>query len=548
MSKVILKMRFKSCSPNVKSSISKNSSHVEYIATRAGVDKTITEIDLENELEGLKSENREYAKYISERPKSHGLFGAKGIENYKKVQKELDNKTNGFVWRGIISLREEDAVKLGYTDKEKWQDMLRKKMPDIAKEMNIPLSNLRWVAAIHMEKGHPHAHFMMWEKESQITLGQVPEKKLKIIRKRLTDEIFEDERLQYLTEKNLSRDFLKDLTEENISGMVKDLKVLGINQIGVPPRLYDDDEKIIKEKLIELSNNMPKKGRIAYKYMPEEIKKQVGEIADILLKQPEFRASLEKNLIATENLTKLYTSKEEDIDKARNNTLNDTKKRICQIILKGAVEIQKENKFYVDNKLSKKAINFIKNMDNPMNFNFVSEKAYGDIGKNYNVKDVIKKTISNLTIALLVSGVTIEETKSILNNWNEKSKSNINSEVLNEYIDKAYEKVEKNKNWGKETILSITDWKEMFENLGIREQDIPKWIYKSVDWQNNTYNVWKDVWKALESQRQQAEMEAEIMRRNLVKQESLNNKMAIKEQIKKNKNRSFIEIEEIDIL
>jgi len=380
MSKVIFKMTFKH--PNLKDTVSKNVSHVNYIATRSGVDKTVTEKDLKKELEKgieyITPDDEMYLKYIDERPRSHGLFGQDGIEDLKSVQEEISN-VKSFVWRGIISLKEDDAKRLGYLDKEKWQDMLRKKVPDMANEMGITITNLRWVGAIHMEKGHPHAHIMLWEKTPKKTIGVVSSKKLDIIRKMYTDEIFEEERMIYLQEKNAMRDLIRDLAKNDISQATKIIKdvrstqeeiralIKDANQEGIGPRLFNVDEYKLAEKIENLAKMMPGKGRVALKFMPEEVKEEVRAIADEILRQPEFTASLEKNLKTVEELTKMYTGKDEAIQKARENAYSDLRDRIGQLILKGAVESQRDNNFYVDKELSQKAINVIQNISTQIN-------------------------------------------------------------------------------------------------------------------------------------------------------------------------------------
>lgn len=377
MSSVIFKMTFKH--PNLKDTSSKNVCHVNYIATRPGVDKTLTEADLQKELqkgvENLPSDDETYLKYINERPRSHGLFSQNGIEDPKEIQNEIAN-VESFVWRGIVSLKEEDAKDLGYLSKDKWQDMLRKTMPDVATQMNIDFTNLRWVGAIHMEKGHPHAHVMIWEKEPMKTVGIVSSKNLNEIRKLFTDEIFADERFQLMNEKNAMRDLIKELAQENVGDASRllreiratdgELKALfsGLDREGIAPRLFNEQEKEIAEKLNIIASQLPGKGRIALKFMPENIKEEIGSLADYLLKQPLMAASLEKNLKAVEELTRMYTGKDEDIQKARDNAYKDIRDRISQVILRGAAESQKDNIFYVDKDLSRKAVEFIKTIDN----------------------------------------------------------------------------------------------------------------------------------------------------------------------------------------
>jgi len=365
LSKVILKMSFKH--PNLKDSISKNMSHVEYIGTRSGVDKSITENDLKKELEKGISDDETYANYINERPRSHGLFGKDGIEDINEVKKELSSNA-GFVWRAIISLKEDDAIKNGFDSKEKWQELIRLKMPDIAYEMGIKLDNLRWCAAVHMEKGHPHTHVMFWEKNPERIIGAVKESTLNSIRKSLTDQVFENERQVLLTEKNMMRDLLRDLAVKNIGDIVKEIKE--VNEIDVltgkadknelAPKLFPDEEKKLMNDIKELSQILPNNGRIAFKFMPEDVKIKVKEIAEYILKQPVFADAVEKNLKSTEELTKMYTGKDEDIEKSKDKAYSDLVKRISQVILRGAVEVTKENKLIVDTDRANVAVNLIK--------------------------------------------------------------------------------------------------------------------------------------------------------------------------------------------
>lgn len=433
MSKVIFKMTFKH--PNLKDTKSKNVCHVNYIATRPGVDKTITEADLKKELEkgveDLPSGDEIYLKYIHERPRSHGLFSQFGIEDPKAIQEEIAN-AESFVWRGIVSLKEEDAKNLGYLSKDKWQDMLRKTMPEVAKKMEIEFTNLRWVGAIHMEKGHPHAHVMVWEKEPLKTVGIVSSKKLNEMRKLFTDEIFEEERFQLLTEKNAMRDLIKDLAQDDVSEaaqLIKELRTTGGNLIdlfngidreGIAPRLFNEQEKVIAERLNNLATQLPGKGRIALKFMPENIKGEIGEIADYLLQQPLMAASLEKNLNAVEELTRMYTGKDEDVQKAKDNAYKDIRDRISQVILKGAVESQKDNIFYVDKARSQIAVNLIRSLDGKVNL--VPEQT---------------KVLNEIATIMIKTGHSNEEIKKHLKDFADKETIKYTEESITDIVEQV---------------------------------------------------------------------------------------------------------------
>ncbi|MBU3173267.1 MobP3 family relaxase [Clostridium estertheticum] len=430
MSKVIFKMSFKH--PNRTSTTGKNVSHVKYIATRPGVDKTITKADLKTELEkgveNLSSNNEGYAKYIGERPNSHGLFGKDGIEDPLLVQEEV-GQVDSFVWRAIVSLKEEDAKDLEYTKKDEWQNMLRTKVPDMAEKMGIRPANLRWVAAVHMEKGHPHSHIMFWEVKPERTIGIVKAKTLDDIRKMYTDEIFAEQRLGLLSEKDIMRDLIGDLAKGDISKatvLIKDVKAVEneltnvtneTDPIGIQPRLYTEEEQELSIMIKKLGEMLPGKGRVALKYMPENVKEEVGIIADYLLKQPLLAVSLEKNLKAVEELTKMYTGKEEDIKKAIDNAYKDMRDRVSQLVLKGAAESQRKNLFYVDQELSEKAVTFIKNITSKIDV--IPEQT---------------KVINEISLALVRTGYNDEEITKNLLEFTERENINFPRESIDNLI------------------------------------------------------------------------------------------------------------------
>ena len=88
-----------------------------------------------------------YMKYIATRPRaerlgSHGLFGDKDGVELDKAMAELENYT-GNVWTHIISLKREDAERLGYDNARAWRNLLRAHRNDIAAAMNIPPQDFR---------------------------------------------------------------------------------------------------------------------------------------------------------------------------------------------------------------------------------------------------------------------------------------------------------------------------------------------------------------------------------------------------------------------
>ena len=110
--------------------------------------------------------------YMAERPRSHGLFGDEDHVDLNAAMREL-NEYPGNIWTHIISLKREDAERLGYDHAAQWRNLLRAHRNEIAEAMHIPPSDFRWYAAFHDEGEHPHVHMMAWStKPGQAYLSQ----------------------------------------------------------------------------------------------------------------------------------------------------------------------------------------------------------------------------------------------------------------------------------------------------------------------------------------------------------------------------------------
>lgn len=134
-----------------------------------------------------------YADYIATRPRaerfgSHGLFTDDGVAvDLKKVSDELNAHT-GNVWTAIVSLRREDAERLGYDNGSRWRDMLRSQTQTLSENLRIPMSNLRWFAAFHNESHHPHIHLIAYS--TNPNEGYLSEKGVMALRSSFAKDIF----------------------------------------------------------------------------------------------------------------------------------------------------------------------------------------------------------------------------------------------------------------------------------------------------------------------------------------------------------------------
>ena len=164
-----------------------------------------------------------YADYIATRPRaerigSHGLFTDDGVAvDLQKVSDELNAHT-GNVWTAIVSLRREDAERLGYDNGSRWRDMLRSQTQALSENLKIPMSNLRWFAAFHNESYHPHVHMIVYSTDP--TEGYLSEKGLMALRSSFAKDIFAQDLLCEYKKQTEHRDTLKAQSREVLAELI----------------------------------------------------------------------------------------------------------------------------------------------------------------------------------------------------------------------------------------------------------------------------------------------------------------------------------------
>ena len=218
-----------------------------------------------------------YMKYIATRPRaerlgSHGLFGDKDGVELDKAMAELESYT-GNVWTHIISLKREDAERLGYDNARAWRNLLRAHRNDIAAAMNIPPQDFRWYAAFHDEGDHPHVHMMAWSvKPGQAYLSQDG---IRQIKSKLTNDIFQQEMLHLYEQKTVSRDQLVREVRQAMRELVQQMRT----------RICDhpEAEQLMQELALQLETV---KGKKSYGYLPKKQKALVDEIVDQMEQLP----------------------------------------------------------------------------------------------------------------------------------------------------------------------------------------------------------------------------------------------------------------------
>ena len=234
--------------------------YAEYIATREGVEI------LRGGMLG----------YIGERQGSNGLFSDEGEKiNLSAISREIDEHP-GNVWGIIISLKREDAERLGYNSAEQWINLLRSRRNDIAKEMHILPSNLRWYAAYHNKETNPHVHIMVWSKEPREPY--LSREGIHNLKQTFASDIFRQELTSIYKKQTEVRDDLKGEYKSTIARVVAEIKN---GDHAVAPELV--------MKMQMLSERLQKhKGKKVYGYLDKETKALVNEIVKMLGSDPQL--------------------------------------------------------------------------------------------------------------------------------------------------------------------------------------------------------------------------------------------------------------------
>lgn len=280
--------------------------------------------DYSYEIAGRKT----YAKYIATRPRaerfgSHGLFTDDGVEiKLTNLMKELD-EYQGNIWTAVISLRREDADRLGFNTGERWRDFLRSQALEMAQNMKISAPNFRWYAAFHNESHHPHVHLIAFSNDTKE--GYLTEQGLNKIRSNLAKGIFSQDMVNVYNKQTVQRDLLRDEARELVSNAVASIN-----------SGYYDNQKV-QSLLLELADRLSKtKGKKVYGYLPAETKDLVDSIFKEMSEDERINALYDLWYEQKEEVLRTYT---DDMPKRIPLEDNVEFKKIKNIIIKEVLNL-----------------------------------------------------------------------------------------------------------------------------------------------------------------------------------------------------------------
>lgn len=277
-----------------------------------------------------------HAKYAGEREGSMGYFG-NAADDPKAAQKSI-LQAQGPVWRVIASVGEQDALAMGgdLTTKEGWERASHPVVHKMIDQLGLDPAKVQWIAAAHRHQtteNNPHIHLLVWEEgEPSRETAKWTDQERRTVRKAWISELYKPERERLGKEKSESR------TESR--NAVIDLVARRNGQQGF--------NRELTERLATLGKQLPDRGRLAYAFMPPDVKAQVEDTIRWLWQaDPGLKAQHDKYLESAEEMGTFYWHKNPDqtqdspgrraaLERIRSNAEADLIKRLAGPVLKAA--------------------------------------------------------------------------------------------------------------------------------------------------------------------------------------------------------------------
>lgn len=326
--------------------------------------------------------------YIAERPGveklgKHGLFSQTDDKiDLDKVADDVANH-NGIVWTHVISLKREDAERLGYNNADRWKKQVRKNMIEIAKAHNIQPSDIQWYAAFHNTTHHPHIHLLVYSKSGQ---GYLTNKGIESMRSAFGNDIFRNEQYKLLEKQTEYRNKLKDEFDELFENVSDDS-----NYIFEPtPQLFN----LILELRTQLDNCNGKK---IYGYLPKRIKDTVNNILTELMKDENLSELYAKwNEINNQKLSLYHDNKNKFIPIEDNQEFRSIKNKIIEAVLNMDCNIPYQKWNYTDNGMVlSSVVSILADM-----FNTSAKKRFDNLNNQVDRKQLSKEQEKRLAHGL----------------------------------------------------------------------------------------------------------------------------------------------------
>ena len=277
------------------------------------------ERNADHRIDGVKK----LVQYYGERPGveklgRHGLFSQTDDKiDIDEIADEVSNH-EGILWTHVISLRREDAERLGYNNADAWKELVRRNALQIAEAHKIAPSEMQWYGAFHNTTHHPHIHLMVYSKDTK--QGYLTNKGIENMRGVFAKDIFRNEMYYAFTLETQMRNKVRAETKKRIDELLRNTET--------PTYASEEIQNLYVRLTSQLSDY---KGKKVYGYLPKNIKQTVDSIVAELAKDERIaELYYEWNKANREKLSVYYDKKKPDIPLEENKEFRNIKNAVIR--------------------------------------------------------------------------------------------------------------------------------------------------------------------------------------------------------------------------
>ncbi len=258
-------------------------------AARKCVDKQAEEKEHEKILvsdrltdeELLSEDERQYNEQMNDE-RDNGLFGYIGgvfsdeysMRDVQSYIRRISEEHN--VFHSIYSFTPESAAQAGLNSLDDWENWVKYHINEIARGMNMKIEDIEYIAAVHLKEGQPHVHIEWWNKEQRIFINKVDPLVCDSIRIAAIKSTFREELTDLHNKENALVKELRGLISEQTDSMLTALAP-------------DDYTETIAKALNHIGDILPKRGQLAYGYLPADIKTEIDKLTHYIIdNNPQF--------------------------------------------------------------------------------------------------------------------------------------------------------------------------------------------------------------------------------------------------------------------
>lgn len=200
--------------------------------------------------------------------------------------------------------------------------MLRTQTEALAKNLKIPIQNLRWYAAFHNESHHPHVHLIAYSTVENE--GYLTQKGVENLRSSFAKDIFYQDLLCTYEKQTEHRDKLRAEARDIVDDLVSKIN----------SEIYISAS--IQHKLLELADRLSKtKGKKVYGYLKPDVKAIVDSIVEELANDSRIKKLYDLWYEQKENTIRTYTDEVPDrIPLVHNKEFKSIKNAVIKEALK----------------------------------------------------------------------------------------------------------------------------------------------------------------------------------------------------------------------